>query len=219
MKLIFVAMLAGTIIAMAPSEAQAQSAFLKDNVAKIVRKIGFHLNTSVREPIDSDVSKGTTYGASLGLSPGRKPGWRYPVGINMFSEYLHGPNGQQFAVLRARAIMAGIGYGWHFGRLSAGASLHTGFSFNRARPDGNLLSAFDVPDGNVSVKAGNAFLLRPQIKAEYFITPKFTFRISGDYMLMRPDIVVTTPTGRISDRWDASNLHANIGFGIYPFRK
>lgn len=38
-------------------------------------------------------------------------------------------------------------------------------------------------------------------------------------VLMRPDIAVTTPTGRISDRWDVSNAHANIGFGVYPSRK
>lgn len=34
-------------------------------------------------------------------------------------------------------------------------------------------------------------------------------------VLMRPDIAVTTPTGR----WDVSNAHANIGFAVYPFRK
>jgi hypothetical protein len=81
------------------------------------------------------------------------------------------------------------------------------------------LSAFDVPSGTVSVHAANAALLRPQIKAEYFITPKFTFRMSAAYVLMRPDITVTTPAGPIADRWNASHVHANIGFGVYPFRK
>jgi hypothetical protein len=62
-------------------------------------------------------------------------------------------------------------------------------------------------------------LLRPQVKAEYFITEKFTLRASADYMRLRPDIVATTPTGQIGDRWDASNVHANVGIGFYPFRK
>ena len=219
MKLATLVMLALAGLAAAPDQAQAQPSFIKDNVVKMVRKVGLHGNVSFREPTDPDVTKGTTFGASVGLSPGRTNGWRYPFGLTTFSEYLHGPNGQQFATFRARAIMAGIGYGWHFGRLSTGASLQTGYSFNRARPDGDILGAFGVPSGLVSVEAGNSWLLRPQIKAEYFIRPKFTFRISADYMLMRPDIVVTTPTGRISDRWDASNAHANIGFGVYPFRK
>ena len=219
MKLATLVMLALAGLAAAPDQAQAQPSFIKDNVVKMVRKVGLHGNVSFREPTDPDVTKGTTFGASVGLSPGRTNGWRYPFGLTTFSEYLHGPNGQQFATFRARAIMAGIGYGWHFGRLSTGASVQTGYSFNRARPDGDILGAFGVPSGLVSVEAGNSWLLRPQIKAEYFITPKFTFRISADYMLMRPDIVVTTPTGRITDRWDASNAHANIGFGVYPFRK
>jgi hypothetical protein len=153
------------------------------------------------------------------LSPGQTNGWRYPVGITMFNENLHGPNGQQFALLRSRAIMAGIGYGWHFGRLSTGVSLQAGFAFNSARPRGDVPGAFDLPGGAVSMHAGNSPLLRPQIKAEYFITPKFTFRVSGDYMLIKPDITVTTPVGTISDRWNASNIHANVGFGYYPFRK
>lgn len=219
MKFTTLVMLAGAALAAAPDHAQAQPSFIKDNVAKMVRKVGLHANASFREPTDPDVTKGTTFGASVGLSPGRTNGWRFPVGFTLFSENLHGPNGQQFATFRARAIMAGIGYGWHFGRLSTGASVQTGYSFNRARPDGDILGAFGVPSGLVSIEAGNSWLLRPQIKAEYFITPKFTFRISADYMLMRPDIVVTTPTGRITDRWDASNAHANIGFGVYPFRK
>ena len=219
MKFTTLVMLVLAGLAVVPDQAQAQPSFLKDNVAKMVRKVGLHGNVSFREPTDPDVTKGTTFGASVGLSPGRTNGWRYPFGFTTFSEYLHGPNGQQFATFRARAIMVGIGYGWHFGRLSTGASLQTGYSFNRARPDGDLLGAFDVPSGLVSVEAGNSWLLRPQAKAEYFITPKFTFRVSADYMLMRPDIVVITPTGRISDRWDASNAHANIAFGVYPFRK
>ena len=219
MKFTTLVMLVLAGLAAVPDQAQAQPSFLKDNVAKMVRKVGLHGNVSFREPTDPDVTKGTTFGASVGLSPGRTNGWRYPFGFTMFSEYLHGPNGQQFAIFRARAILAGIGYGWHFGRLSTGASLQTGYSFNRARPDGDILGAFGVASGPVSVEASNSWLLRPQVKAEYFITPKFTFRVSADYMLTRPDIVVTTPTGRISDRWDASNAHANIGFGVYPFRK
>ena len=115
--------------------------------------------------------------------------------------------------------MAGIGYGWHFGRLSTGASLQTGYAFNRGRTEGDVPLVFDVPLSAVSVEVGNSLLLRPQVKAEYFITPKFTARVSADYMLLRPDIVVTTPTERIEDRWNASNVHANIGIGYYPFRK
>ena len=65
----------------------------------------------------------------------------------------------------------------------------------------------------------DTWLLRPQIKAEYFLTRKFTVRVSGDYVLTHPEIVVITPAGQISNRWDASNFHANVGIGVYPFHK
>jgi hypothetical protein len=207
------------LLATLPVPARAQTAKIKDNLGKVIRKVGVHVNMIFREPIDSDVTKGRTYGLSIGLSPGRTNGWTYPVGLTMFSEDLHSPSGAQFGVMRARAIMAGIGYGWHFGRLSTGASVQTGYAFNRGRTEGDVPQVFDTPISTVSVEVGNSLLLRPQVKAEYFITPKFTARVSADYMLLRPDIVVTTPTETITDRWNASNVHANIGIGYYPFRK
>lgn len=84
---------------------------------------------------------------------------------------------------------------------------------------GNVFGAFGFPDGPVTMDVNNAWLLRPQLKAEYFLTRKFTVRVSGDYVLTRPEITVTTPAGRISDEWDASNFHVNVGIGVYPFHK
>ena len=218
MKLTSIFILA-TVLIGAPSTLHAQPAFIKDNTAKMIRKLGVHLNTSFREPTDPDVSKGRTLGVSIGLSPGDTNGWRYPVGLTMFSENLHAPSGASFAVLRSRALLAGIGYGWHFGKLSTGASLQGGFSVNRVRPEGDIRSAFDVQDGDVFVNVHNAFLARPQLKVEYFLTRKLTLRVSGDYVLMRPDITVQTPAGPVSNRWDASNYHANVGIGVYPFHR
>ena len=205
-------------LALAPARAHAQSG-LKDNVAELIRKVGVHGNMSVRNSPDPDVTKGTTFGPSIGLSPGRTNGVKYPIGFTMFSENLRSPNGEQFAVMDTKAIMAGIGYGWHFGRLSTGAALQTGYAFNSGRIEGDVLRAFESPAEAVSVHVGNSPFLRPGVKAEYFITPKFTFRVSADYMLMRPNVTVTTPAGQIADRWDMSNVHANIGVGFYPFRR
>jgi hypothetical protein len=203
----------------APSSAQAQPEFIKTNTAKMIRKLGVHLNTSFRQPTDGDVSKGRSYGVSVGLSPGKTNGWRYPVSLGFFSENLHGPNGGRFAALRSRAILAGLGYGWHFGKLSTGAQLQGGFAVNRVHPDGDVLGAFGLTEGDVAVNVHNAFLLKPQLKAEYFLTPKFTLRVAGDYILMRPDITVDTPMGGFRNQWDASSFHLNFGVGIYPFHK
>jgi hypothetical protein len=155
----------------------------------------------------------------VGLSPGDTNGWRYPVALGFFSEHLRGPSGRDFALLRSRAIVAGIGYGWHFGKLSTGASMQAGFSDYRLSPEGDVLDALELLGGTVTVDASNSWLLRPQIKAEYFLTRKVTVRVSGDYILSHPDIMVTTPAGQLANHWDVSSFHANIGIGVYPFHK
>lgn len=206
-------------VAVLPTPAMAQAEFLKDNIQKIVRKVGVHVNTSVREPLDHDVTKGTTFSASIGLSPGRANGWRYPFAFTTFSENLHGPTGEKFAAFKSRAILGGIGYGWHFGRLSVGTSLQAGWGFNHGTLIGDTAHAFGSAEGPASIHISNSPLLRPQFKVEYFVTPKFTLRSSADYMLLRPGIDVTTASGPQEDRWHASNFHANFGIGYYPFRK
>jgi hypothetical protein len=219
MKCRRLALVGAVILALVPSTADAQSSSIKDNAVQLIRKVGIHANGSYRYPLDSDVTKGWGKGVSIGLSPGRTNGWRYPFALTFFSQDLHSPNGVEFASVRTRAILGGIGYGWHFGRLSTGVQMQTGYAFNHASLDGDVEHAFNVANGTVSVDADNSWLLRPTIKAEYFITSKFTVRVSGDYVYMRPGIVVTTPDQRFERQWDESNLHANFGVAFYPFRK
>ena len=219
MNLLTFGLIGAVLVALAPSSAAAQEVAVKNRAIELIRKAGVHLNTSVREPIDPDVSKGQTFGISIGLSPGRKSGWRYPVGLTMFSENLHAPSGEQFAVLNSTALIAGIGYGWRFGRLATSTSLQTGFAMNRGRLEDHAARAFRAPEGAVSLDVGHSPLLRYQVKGEYFLTEKLTLRASADYMMIRPGITVTTPTERMSNRWDASSVHANAGIGIYPFRR
>lgn len=203
----------------APATAQAQPEFLKDNVTKIVRKLGVHVNMTVREPVDREVSDGIGFGGSLVLGGGRKAGWKYPVALTTFSENLHAPDGGgQFATLKAWAIVGGVGYGWNFGKLSITPAVQAGVAFPSARLDGNAAQSFNA-NGPVSIEVGNALMLKPKVTFEYFLTEKFTVRTSADYVLAHPTITVTTPGGSISNRWDASHFHATVGIGFYPFRK
>jgi len=226
MRLLHFVPIGALVVVMTPGSAYAQSEtahgrseFVKDHALEMARKVGVHLNMSFRDPVDPDVTKGRTFGISMGLSPGRTNGWTFPVGLTLFSEDLHSPNGETFGSMRTLGLMAGIGYGWHFGRLSTGATLQTGYAMNTGRLDGDVVRAFNVPDTVVGLHVGNSALLRPQVKAEYFVTKKVTIRASADYMMLRPDISVTTPTDRLTERWDPTSVHANFGIGYYPFRR
>ena len=197
---------------------RADAGDLRDQAITWIQKVGVHGNVGFRHPTDPDVSRGVTVGPSIGLSPGHANGWKFPAALSMFSEDLHSPGGTQFGHVRTRALLAGVGYGWHFGRLSVGPQVEAGYAFNHASMDGIGAAAFG-PSVTGTLHADNAWIVRPEFKVEYFITPKVTFRTSVDYVRLRPDVAVTTPNAVISDQWNLSNVHANVGVGLYPFRK
>jgi hypothetical protein len=217
MRLRTLGLSAALAITLVPSPALAQGDFLKDKVGKIIKKVGFHVSTSFADPIDTKRAyRDGSYGVSVGLAPGENNGWRYPFGIAWYTEELVAANGTKFAELRARPIYGGIGYGWHFGKLSTGAQVQAGYSFNTLKAQDQLAAAFGE---GVAIDIGNAFAVRPQLKAEYFLTRKFTVRSSLNYVFTNPRVTVVTPTGTISDRWNASNVSLAVGVGVYPFRK
>src|SRR5262245_6875357 len=167
-----------------PTPAPAEG--FEDNIVALIRKVGVHGNVSVRHPTDNDVTRGLTFGPSIGLSPGRTNGWKYPVALSMFSEDLHSPSGVQFGTVRTLALMAGLGYGWHFGDLSVGPQVEVGYAFNHSTLEDDAPQAFAVP-GGVAMDVNNGWMVRPEFKAEYLLTPKFSVRSSIDYVRLRPD--------------------------------
>lgn len=217
MRLRTLGLSAALAITLLPNPALAQGDFLRDNVGKIIKKVGFHVSTSFANPLDSTrVNRDGSYGVSVGLAPGDTNGWRYPFGIAWYTEELVAPNGTIFSQLRARPIYAGIGYGWHFGKLSTGAQVQAGYSFNSLKAHGDPDAAFGP---EIAMDISNSFAVRPQLKIEYFLTRKFTVRSSLNYVFTNPRVTVVTPTGTLSERWNASNVSLAVGVGVYPFRK
>ena len=193
---------------------------MKDKVGKMIRKVGFHASTSFSDPIDQkNIVRDGSYGLSVGLAPGTTNGWRYPFGLAWFTEELKSPTGTSFVKLQSRPIVAGIGYGWHFGKLSTGIQMQAGWSFNSSKAIGDMGAAFGEPGFPVTIDIGDSFVVRPQAKVEYFLTPKFTLRSSLNYIFMKPRVDITTLNGSTSTRWNASNVTLSVGVGVYPFRK
>jgi len=219
MRLGNVRVIGAVLFAMDVAPAYAQGGFFTENATKIARKVGVHVNVSVREPVDSDITKGKSVGVTFGLSPGRTSGWTRPIAFTMFDVDLHSPNGEPFATMKSVGIVGGIGYRWVFGRFSTSTSAQAGVAFNTGHIDGDIPRAFGVPDGAVALHVGNSLVFRPHVRADYMISPKFSIRGSAGYMVLRPHIDVTTPTERITDRWHPTNFHASIGLAYYPLAK
>ena len=200
--------------------ALAQQEFLKDNLSKLIQKVGVHAGASFADPMDTrEAYRDGSYGVSVGLAPGTTNGWRYPFGIGWYTEELVAPNGSIFSQLRARPVYGGVGYGWHIGKWSAGAQLQAGWSFNSLKAHGDPAAAFATVPAAVAMEISDSLSLRPQIKVEYFLDKKLTVRSSLNYVFTNPRVTISTPNGVITDRWNASNVSLTLGVGYYPFRK
>lgn len=193
--------------------------FSKDNLTRLLRKVGVHANVGVRQPTDADVTKGLITGISIGMAPGSHTGWKFPVGISSYGEDLNGPSGNQFAHLTMRGAYAGVGYGWHLGeRFNTSVAMQVGYSLNKVSAVGSEGVAFATGDP-VSIDVSNSWVLRPRWHTATFLTKKVTFRTSINYIISNPDVVVMTAAGREPGEWKANALNASVGFGFYPFRR
>jgi hypothetical protein len=197
----------------------AQGDFVKNNLTQLIKKVGVHVSAGVHQPLDKDVTKGTTLGASVGAAPGPTGGWKYPVGLAFVSADLRGPTGEQFGTLRARAMLAGIGYSWYHGKMITSLALQGGVSFNRTELVAGAPLAFSSTDAVRVASSRTSFVARPHFRVEYLLTEKVSVRTQVQYIYMQPNIAVHMSSGRASGKWNAQSAGVSIGLGYYPFRK
>ena len=197
--------------------ASAQSSLSDKAVAKL-KRVGIHLNAGLRHPLDEGVESGGILGLSVGLSPSGDGGWSIPFSINWSSADLV-QNEIHFATIRSYYVLSGVSYSVRRSRWSVGAAMEGGLAVNRARLEPRAQEAFGVPNTVVRINRKNSMVLRPQIKAEYFLTRMISLRTSLKYLFTEPDVEIETVNGRLPGRWNTHYVNLNFGVGLYPFRK
>ena len=206
------------VAALAPSPAEAQSDFVKDKVKSLIEKSGVYVSTTTRSSIDNDVRMGQTFGIGYGTAGSKRNGWKYPFSFSGYSGDLETTSGTEFGRFKARQIMSGVGYQWVHGKMIYGAQLGLGYSFNQVTANAEAPAVFNSA-APVSIAVSNSFVVRPQIKAEYFVHHKLSVRTQLSYTYTDPDVVVQTPTERLSREWRPHHMQFSVGVGIFPFRK
>ena len=206
------------VAALAPRPAEAQSDFVKDKVKSLIEKSGVYVSTSTRSSIDNDVRMGQTFGIGYGTAGSKRNGWKYPFSFSGYSGDLETSSGTEFGRFKARQIMSGVGYQWVHGKMVYGAQLALGYSFNEVTANAETPAVFNSA-APVSIAVSNSFVVRPQIKAEYFVHHKLSVRTQVSYTYTDPDVVVQTPTERLSREWRPHHMQFSVGVGIFPFRK
>jgi len=206
------------LIALLPRPAEAQGDFVKDKLKALIEKSGVYVSASSRSSIDNDVRMGRTFGVGYGTAGSKRTGIKYPFSFSGYSGDLETIDGNDFGRFKARQILGGVGYQWVQGKMVYGAQLNVGYSFNKVTIDPAAPAVFSSLSP-VSIDVSNSFVLRPQLKAEYFLHRKLSLRTQLSYTYTNPDVVVTTATGRFTDEWRPHHMQMSVAMGIFPFRK
>lgn len=203
---------------LAPCSAQAQGDFLKDKVKGLIEKSGIYISASTRTSIDNDVDMGRSIGIGYGTAGTKRTGIKYPFSFSGYSGDLQTTSGLDFGRISAKQLLAGIGYQWVFGKMVYGAQLTGGFSFNKitVAPGAPIVFSAEPP---IAVDVSNSFVLKPQIKAEYFLHHKLSLRTQLSYTYTDPEVVVRTAAGQFTDEWRPHHLQFGVAMGVFPFRK
>ena len=208
------------LLALLPRPAQAQGDFIKGKLTDLIQKSGVYLGTSTRTSPDNDVVMTRSWGISYGMAS-KKGGFKIPFSMCSYRADLETAGGTQFADMHARQIMSGIGYQWTHQRskIILGAQLGLGYSFNKMALHANVSEAFAAAGAPVTYTIDNSFVVRPQVKAEYFFWKKASIRTQLGYTYTDPDVVISTPTQTLLHEWRPHHIQFNVSVGFFPFLK
>jgi hypothetical protein len=201
-----------------PSPAQAQGDFMKSKLKSLIEKSGIYVSASTRTSVDDDVVMGPTFGIGYGTAGEKRNGWKYPFSFSGYRGDLTTTSGVEFGEFKAKQIMSGVGYQWVHGKMVYSAQLGLGYSFNQVTLNPASATAFASTEA-IRYDVSNSFVVRPQVKAEYFVHPKLSLRSQLSYTYTDPDVVVHTATETLTREWRPHHVHLSFAVGIFPFRK
>lgn len=220
MKLRDLGLISALTLSLVPTAAQAQDDdFFKTKIKDLIEKSGVYVSASTRTSIDNDVDMGPSVGIGYGTAGAKRTGLKFPLSLSGYRANLHTTDGDvAFGTVKSRQILTGIGYQWVFGKMVYGAQLNVGYAFNDVTIDPNAPAVFSAAPP-ISIDASNSFVVRPLVKAEYFLHHKVSVRTQLSYTYTDPKVVVTTTQGQFTDEWRPHHVRASVAMGVFPFRK
>ena len=201
-----------------PASAQAQGDFVKSKLKDLIERSGVYVSASTRTSVDKDVVMGPTFGLGYGSAGQKRNGWKYPFSFSGYRGDLATKSGTEFGEFRAKQIMSGVGYQWVHGKMVYSAQLGLGYSFNQVTLNPVAPAAFASTEA-IGYDVSDSFVVRPQVKAEYFVHPKVSLRSQLSYTYTDPDVIVRTPTETLAHEWRPHHVHLSFAVGVFPFRK
>jgi hypothetical protein len=218
MKLRDLGLTTALLIALLPQPAQAQGDFVKGKIKELIERAGIYVSASTRTALDEEVDMGPSLGIGFGLAGKQTAGRKIPFSFSSYSGALDAGDDNRFGRISAKQLMTGIGYSWTHGKWVYGGQLGVGYSFNKVTLDPGVALAFGVPEP-VAVDVSNSFVVRPQLKAEYFLHRKMSLRTQLSYTYTDPDVIIRTVAGDVAHDWNPNHFQLSFAVGIFPLRK
>jgi hypothetical protein len=220
MKARYLGLIPLAVVLLSPAPAQAQGDFIKDKLKSLIEKSGIYVSMATRSSLDNDVQMGPSIGIGYGTaSKNPRTGRKFPFSFSSYSGNLeHADNNERFGRFKAQQIMSGIGYQWVRGKMIYSTQVGLGYSFNKVTLDPGAPAAFNVPEP-VGVDVSNSWVVRPQVKAEYFLHRKLSLRGQLSYTYTDPEVVIRTVNRMFTQEWRPHHVHLSVAVGVFPFRK
>jgi hypothetical protein len=158
-------------------------------------------------PTDGDVGSVVGFGPLVRLNP--KKGWGFAGALNWFRADLEDPagSGRDFARLRVRHLMAGVGYTIGPERVLTTFSVVAGPSFNKVEFRDEFRNAF--PGAEIDVDT--SFAIRPGVSVTFTVAPRVGIVGFGGYLYNKPDVTYRAAGAEFRNRWNASSVVISAG--------
>ena len=218
MRLRNLGVIGALLVALLPSPAQAQGDFVKSKLKDLIERSGVYVSASSRSSLDDEVRMGRSLGIGYGVAGRQKTGRKIPFSFGGYHGDLENSQGTAFGRFKATQIMSGIGYNWVYGKMTYGVQMGVGYSFNDVTLDPTVATAFATAEP-ISVSVSNSWVLRPQVKAEYFLTRKITLRTQLSYTYTDPEVSIRMGTRELNQQWRPQHVQLSFAVGFFPFRK
>jgi len=158
---------------------------------------------------DDDVDSVVNVGPLVRLNP--RKGWGPAGALNWFRADLRNPAGGDgdFARLRIRPLMAGIGYTVGTDRTLVTFSVVAGPSFNSVDFEDGFLES---QPGSAAIDVGNSFAFRPGVSVTHSLAERVGLTGFAGYLVNRPDVTYRDFAGQeFRDRWRADAVVLSVG--------
>lgn len=218
MKLRDLGLIGALTFSLIPHPAQAQGDIFKSRLKDLIEKSGVYVSASTRSAVDDDVVMGPSVGIGYGTAGSKTTGVKIPFSLGGYRADLQTTDGVGFGTVKSQQILTGIGYQWVFGKMVYGAQLNVGYAINDVTIDAASPAVF-AGAAPISIDASNSFVVRPLVKAEYFLHHKVSIRTQLSYTYSDPKVVVMTAQGPATNDFRPHHVRASVAMGVFPFRK